>query len=273
MRLVRPSTDPGKGEDGDLRRSAIDGAHRHHGFIATNNFMPMVLRLPHWEEHVALTNEWMRGETVLPEIAHIWPEGPVAGLRLLAPKEASPGQDIQIRVAISNRKAGHNFITGPLDFVRSWIHLRVVDSEGRILAEWGSIDPVTRRIQDEPGVEHQIGNPRDRGTFVLEALPIDETGEALKQHELWKKAGGKGKRVIFPTYTDAHTFHLRLPADVSGEILLTADLNYRRYRQEFLDLALPSLEKTTGVQQPIVTQTSAQRTIIVRGPAATATGG
>ncbi len=274
MRLVSESADPGHGESADLRRSADDGAHRHHGFIATNNFMPAVLRLPHWERQVELTEEWMRGETVLPEIDHIWPRGPVAGLQLQAPDIATPGDDLDILVAVSNRKAGHNFITGPLDFVRSWIHLRILSEAGEVLAEWGTINPETRRIEDQPGVAHDIGNPRDRGTLVLEAIPIDDQGQELRQHELWRKAGGKGKRVIFPQYTDAHSYRLRLPEGLSGELTLVAELNYRRYRQEFLDLVLPGLEERTGAYQPVVTQARAARKVrLTGGPASEASSG
>ena len=257
MRLVADSTDPAHGEGGDRRRARNDGAHRHHGFIATNNFMPEALKLPNWERHVELTNEWMRGETVLPEIAAVWPEGPVASLDIGAPESATPGEEIEIRVVVANRKAGHNFITGPLDFVRSWIHLQLIDRDGRVVAEWGSIDPQTRRIYDEPGVAHEIGNPRDRGTLVLEALPIDEHGNELRQHELWQKAGGKGKRVIFPTYSDSHLYRLVLPDDLVGPVELRGRLNYRRYRQEFLDLVVPELESSTGVLQPTITQAEA----------------
>ena len=42
--------------------------------------MPQVLKLPHADEQVRLTEEWIRGETVIPEIAHLWPPGPVASV-------------------------------------------------------------------------------------------------------------------------------------------------------------------------------------------------
>ncbi len=74
MRLVHDSDDPARGESGAIRRTPQDGTHRHHGFIATNFFMPQVLKLPHADEQVRLTEEWIRGETVIPEIA-----APVAG--------------------------------------------------------------------------------------------------------------------------------------------------------------------------------------------------
>ncbi len=255
MRLTE-SSDPGHGEDGDRRRSADDGKHRHHGFIATNNFMPAVLKLPNWRRHVELTEEWMRGETILPEIAALFPAGPVAGLTLVAPQAAVPGEEIEIRAVVANRKAGHNFITGPLDFVRSWVHLRVFDRDGELLADWGRVDPETRRIvggNSQLAVDEVEKHGR---TLILEATPVDEHGEDLRRHELWKKAGGRGKRVIFPLYSDAQTFGFLVPLDAKGPLRIAADLNYRRYRQEFLDLVVPDLEESTGVLQPTVTQAS-----------------
>ncbi len=261
MRLVPDSRDPGAGEAGDLRRAADDRAHRHHGTIATNLFMPAVLKLPHWEEQYRLTEEWIKGETVLPEIAHLWPAGPVAPLEILAPADATPGDTIELRVVVKNQKAGHNFITGPLDFLRAWVHLRVHDADGHLLAEWGGIDPLTREIFDEPGVIHKPGRPRDAGTLVFEGLPVDEAGQILRRHELWRKAGGTGNRVLFPRYADKQTYRLALPAATRGPLTITADLNFRRYRQEFLNLMLPSMESDSGVFQPTITKGSATATL------------
>ncbi len=263
MRLVRESEDPGRGEAGDLRRSADDGAHRHHGTIATNLFMPEVLKLPHWEEQVRLTREWMQGKTVIPEIEKLWPAGPLAKLDIQGPEEVETGQEVSLMVLVQNRKVGHNLTTGPLDFVRSWIHLQVTDEAGNLLADFGSIDPVTRRINDLPGRSHEMGNSREEGTLVLEAMPIDENGNELARHELWKKAGGKGKRVIFPGYTDKQVYRFTVPASVSGTITVKADFNFRRYRQEFLQLVLPTLEEETGVIQPTVVHGSVTKQIHV----------
>jgi hypothetical protein len=253
MRLVRESRDPGRGEAGDPGRSADDGAHRHHGTIATNLFMPAVLKLPHWEKHVRLTEEWIRGETIIPEISDRWPDGPVASVKIHAPKQANRREEIRVRVVVTNRKAGHNFTTGPLDFVRAWVHLRVVDARGVSLAEWGGIDPETRAITDSPGKVHEIGNPRDSGTMVFEAQPLDEAGNPLIKHELWKKAGGKGRRVIFPRYSDNQTYRFTVPSSAEGPVTLHADLNFRRYRQEFLDNTVPEMERDSGVYQTTVT--------------------
>ena len=265
MRLVFDSTDPGRGEAGAIRRSADDGAHRHHGMIGTNMFMPAVMKLPHWQQHVRLTEEWIRGETVIEEIKNVWPTGPVAPVEIVAPREAHAGQQLTLRTVVMNRKAGHYFTTGPLDFTRAWVHLRVHDANGNKIAEWGAIDPVTRAITDLPGQLHQIGNSRKEGTLVLEGQPMDGEGNSLVRHELWNKAGGKGVRVIFPNYSDNQAYQFKVPASAAGELTVKADLNFRRYRQEFLDLVVPTMEKESRVYQPTVAQSSDEKRILVVG--------
>ncbi|MDP6051262.1 MAG: cytochrome b/b6 domain-containing protein [Candidatus Latescibacteria bacterium] len=263
MRLVYNSNDPGQGEDGDVRRSVSDGSHRHHGTIATNLFMPAVLKLPHWETQYELTREWIQGRTEISEIKDLWPSGPVASVHINSPEEVETGVEVSLMVLVKNRKAGHNLTTGPLDFMRSWIHLRIADVKGNTIAEWGDIDPETRSINDIPGRTHEIGNARDEGTLVLEGLPLDSEGNPLLKHELWKKAGGKGQRVIFPGYTDKQTYRFKVPPSTEGPITVTADLNFRRYRQEFLELVLPTLEEESGVYQPTITKNSVSREIAV----------
>ncbi len=260
MRLV-DSEDPGAGEGGDVRRSPGDRKHRHHGTIATNVLMPEVLKLEGWQEHVRLTREWIRGDTVLPEIAHLWEKGPVADVDILGPDSIPEGGELKLRVLVTNRKVGHNFSTGPLDFVRAWLHVRIEDADGNRLREWGNIDPKTRRIQDLEGTEHRIGNPRDKGTLVLEARPLDEHGNPIVKHELWKKAGGEGLRVIFPGYSDNQVFKLVVPQGTRGPLQVKVALNFRRYRQEFLDLVVPDMEKDSGVIQPTVQQSSGTKSI------------
>jgi hypothetical protein len=250
MRLVRGSRDPGAGQVGDVRRTADDQAHRHHGFIATNAFMPELLKLPHYEEHNRLTKEWIEGRTVLPEIADVWPAGPAASIELLAPAGAQAGGAIDIQAVVRNRKSGHAFTTGPLDFIRAWVHLQVRDATGRVINEWGGVDPMTRDILDEAGRLHEHSGVRKRGTLVLESVPLDAEGRPIVRHDLWRKAGGSDLRVVFPGYADKQTYHCAVPPGTRGPLVIEAELNFRRYRQEFLNLVVPDMERDAGVYQP-----------------------
>ena len=76
---------PARGGDWDSYRSPSDGKHRSHRFLAANQFMPLALELEGAEEHAKLTEQWLRGEIEIPEIAHKWQAGPAVPLELVVP--------------------------------------------------------------------------------------------------------------------------------------------------------------------------------------------
>ena len=45
-------------------------------------------------------------------------------------------------------------------------------------------------------------------------------------------------------------------------------VQFRRYRQEFLDLVVPTMERDSGVYQPTVTKHSAEKQIALNNPVA-----
>lgn len=100
------------------------------------------------------------------------------------------------------------------------------------------------------------------------SLPIDENGEILRRHELWMMAGGTGKRLVFPRQSDAQQYAIRVPSRALGPLTVRAALNYRRYRQEFLNLVVPTMEEARGVYQPTITQSQAEVTVEVTPPQA-----
>lgn len=53
-----------------------------------------------------------------------------------------------------------------------------------------------------------------------------------------------------------------------GPLTVKAELNFRRYRQEFLDLVVPEMETEAGFYQPTVTHDSAIKHIVLRDPTA-----
>jgi hypothetical protein len=58
--------------------------------------------------------QWLTGKRGIPEIAQIWPKGPVVPIRIIAPAETRANEKLEMTVIASNRKVGHNFPTGSL---------------------------------------------------------------------------------------------------------------------------------------------------------------
>ncbi|MCH8251639.1 MAG: hypothetical protein IID36_04230 [Planctomycetes bacterium] len=248
------STDPAAGDTADYNRSADDGKHRSHRFLASNQFMPLLMDLPGAKEHVELTEAWLRGEIEIPEIADKWTVGPVIRLELVGPESVKPGEQVDVQIIVTNNKTGHNFPTGPLDIIRSWIELTVTDENGTVVHEVGK--------PDEHGVMAE-------GTMVFKAEGIDKYGNDIDVHNLWEMVGARFKRSLFPGMSDAETYSFSCPGletpvvlesdtednDVvfdapnkGGELTVTAVLNYQKADAAFLDRLFGA---AAGVRTPI----------------------
>lgn len=261
------SKDPASGDSADYNRSAGDGRHRSHRFIAANNFMPEVLKLPGADEHVKLTEQWLRGEFAVPEIRNKWAEGPIVKIGIEAPAAVKTGDRVAVRVMMTSNKVGHDFPTGPLDMIQSWIHITVRDGQGRTVFESGRRD------------ENNFIEP---GSFLFKAEPVDQYGNLIDRHNLWEMVGVRYRRSLFPGYADFVDYKLDcpsgspgrvrrdeqtsykfdLPGATSGERLqVTARLLYRKIDQFLLNYIEGGKSRLTA---PVVEIARAERSIEVR---------
>ncbi len=194
---LTPSDDPARGDARDYNRSPSDGQHRSHRFLAANQFMPLALKLPGAAEHAALTEQWLQGRIDVPEIADKWRRGPAVPIDLVAPARARPGEQVNLQVLITNNKVGHDFPTGPLDIIQSWVEVTVKDQNGNVVFETGRRDD-----------KHFI-NP---GSFIFKAEPVDQYGKLIDRHNLWEMVGVRYRRSLFPGQSDRAEFVFNCPA-------------------------------------------------------------
>ncbi|MCP4249759.1 MAG: cytochrome b/b6 domain-containing protein [bacterium] len=238
---LQDSTDPASGDGGDYNRGGDDGKHRSHRFLAANQVMPALMKLPGAEKHIELTEAWLRGEIEVPEIADKWTAGPVIRLELVGPDSVKPGDQVDLQVVVTNNKTGHGFPTGPLDIIRSWVELTVTDAQGKVVFQNGQLD--------EKGQMDPEG-------LVFKAEGIDRYGNDIDRHNLWEMVGARFKRTLYPGFSDTASYSFGCPAfstpavpepgddeqqlafaapgDV-GELKVTAVLNYQKADAAFLD--------------------------------------
>jgi hypothetical protein len=194
MPLVE-SHDPAAGDAMDYNRSPRDGKHRSHRFVAANTIMPVALQkqLDGWKCQFEMTEKWLRGELPISEIADKWAAGPIVKLALSAPDTISPDENIPLRVVLASNKVGHDFPTGPLDIIQSWLDLTVTDSSGRQVWTSGKRD-----------AKHFL----QPGTFLFKAEPVDQHGNLIDRHNLWEMVGVRFRRALFPGYSDTVNFSI-----------------------------------------------------------------
>jgi hypothetical protein len=181
------STDPAAGDAADYNRSPDDGKHRSHRFIASNSMIPAVLELEGWEQQVELTEAWLQGRYEIPEIQDKWSSGPIVEIALDVPETVVPGEEFPVRVVLTANKVGHDFPTGPLDIIQSWIALSVTAEDGTVIFATGRRD------------EKNFIEP---GSFMFKVEPVDQYGNLIDRHNLWEMVGVRFRRALFPGYSD-----------------------------------------------------------------------
>lgn len=278
------SRDPAAGDALDYNRQPGDKKHRSHRFIAANTIMPVVLKdqLEGWETQFDLTEQWLRGEFVIPEIADKWAHGPIVRLALSAPDTVAPGENIPLRVVMASNKVGHDFPTGPLDIIQSWLDVTVTDPAGRVAWTSGQRD-----------ARHFL----QPGTFLFKAEPVDQHGNLIDRHNLWEMVGVRFRRALFPGYSDTVNFSIpcsgaletashappafaaseameipapAVPAPVeAGEYRLAVSLQYRKVDQFLLNYLFGETNKLTA---PVTELARATAVVKVRPKSQTGAG-
>ena len=253
------SSDPARGDIVDYNRAADDGMHRSHRFLGANSMVPAFLEIEGHEEQVELTEQWLQGKFEVPEIAEKWRAGPVIEMALEVPESAAPGDKIAMRLVMTANKVGHDFPTGPLDIIQSWVELRVYDPAGEEIFTSGVVDD-----------NHFIAP----GSFLFKAEPVDQYGNLIDRHNLWEMVGVRYRRAIFPGYSDSVEYLVDCPTSVApgqepakiqgedelrdlefqvpeggGEYRVVARLLYRKVDQYLINFMLG---EDSGITAPVV---------------------
>ena len=271
------STDPARGDDTDYNRRLDDGKHRSHRFVAANSLVPALLELPGWEEQVRLTRAWLAGDVEIPEIRDKWRDGPVVEIALDVPDAVEAGGELPIRVLLTANKVGHDFPTGPLDIIQSWVEIHVVDENGRQVFSSGTRDE---------------GNFIEPGSFLFKAEPVDQQGNLIDRHNLWEMVGVRYRRALFPGYSDSVEYlvdcpgtlapagdgaavwtdgqrvqQIDVPVPPPGHYRVEAALLYRKVDQFLINFLLG---EDSGLTAPVVEMGRASAEVRVGGVAAAA---
>ncbi|MBL4659481.1 MAG: hypothetical protein JKY19_03925, partial [Alcanivoracaceae bacterium] len=241
------SNDPSRGDVLDYNRSGNDGKHRSHRTLGTNQYIPKLHQLKGQELHTKLTEKWMRGEIEIPEIAHKWTAGKAMHIEIKVNDHAQIGQQVDLKILILNNKAGHDFPTGPMDMIQSWIEVMVTDEQGNNIYHGGYLDK----------------NAYVKGLPVIyRADGFDRKGQLIDRHNLWDLVGASYKRSLYPGMSDSIKVPFSIPANttIGSKLNINVKLQYRKANPEFLDRVYGADKK---VRTPITTIAEASKIIKV----------
>ncbi len=194
--------------------------YHNHRFAAANQYMPLALGSPGAEEQTRDVNQWLTGKTEVPEIQKVWPHGEIIPIKMEVVSSTRAGADLDVRVVLTNNKAGHSFPTGPLNIVRVWIELEVSDKAGRQLFHSGELDR-----------ENHI----EAGSYILRPAALTESGHAILTPDIWHPKGPQFRPAINPGESGVFEYRFPVPKAGSGQLLVRARLRYRKANQFFMN--------------------------------------
>jgi len=168
---------------------------------------------------------------------------------------------------MTSNKVGHDYPTGPLDMIQSWVELRVTDASGRTVFSSGQRD------------ERNFLVP---GTFLFKAEPVDQYGNLIDRHNLWEMVGVRYRRSLFPGYSDTVDYNVTCPsgspakpsarkasdqqfsvpgaAAEAGKLRVDAILHYRKIDQFLLNYVMG---EKSGLTAPVVDISKASTSVCV----------
>ncbi len=145
-------------------------------------------------------------------------------------------------VIVTNKNIGHSFPPELRDFYEAYIEFTVEDKGGKVLYKSGFIK--------------SDGNLDDRAHSYKTHL-VKADGSYNDVHEIWKTRVVAHNLAIPSGRSDLARYKFTIPANVGGQIKLTAKLQYRRFTRVFSDY---SLDKS--IDLPIVTMAVSERTLL-----------
>jgi Cytochrome c554 and c-prime len=217
----------------DPSRNARGFIHDHR-ILASNNYVPKMLNLPGAEKQIALVNEWLAGETVISDIAKVWPSGPIVPVNLEPEGPLVPGRAASIRALVTNLKVGHQFPTGPLDVIEVWLEFQATDGRGKAVYSAGTLGP--------------DGNIQGK-TVEYRSYLLDKNAQPVFTHALWNVVGARDKRALMPGGSDTTEFSFPIPRNTVGPLRCSVRLLYRKFNYQTQSQLFP---KGNGPQIPIV---------------------
>ncbi len=217
------TADPANGDTSDSYRHQQDNKHRSHRTLASNLYIPALMKLENAEEHIKLTESWLQGNYEIPEIANKWVSGPVVKLEILAPEKVTAGENIKLGLSLVNNKTGHDFPTGPLDMIESWVELIVTDSDNNLVYRTGNLDE----------------NDKVVGGAHFRADGFDRKGKLIDKHNLWDLVGASYKRSLYPGRKDLVSYSFQCPSMGRGRVI--ANQKGVEVGKRLDDVAIPAI--------------------------------
>jgi hypothetical protein len=127
---------------------------------------------------------------------------------------------VEAYVVIQNKNIGHSLIPEVRDLYEAWVEFTVKDASGKELYHSGFLKP------------DGMIDPR---AHSFTNRPVTDQGEFVDNHKVWTIHSVAYDNSVQAGRSVLVRYQFRLPADITGNVAVTAKVNYRHLRQSYLN--------------------------------------
>ena len=134
--------------------------------------------------------------------------------------DLAAGDVVQMMVVIQNKNIGHSLVPEVRDLYEPWVEFEVKDSAGKEVYHSGFLKP---------------DGSLDERAHSFTNRPVNEDGNFVDNHKVWTIHSVAYDNTIQSGRSALVRYEFRIPADTKGPLTATARVNYRHFRQSFLN--------------------------------------
>jgi tetratricopeptide (TPR) repeat protein len=199
---------------------AKNGMFASHRWLAGNTAVPFYYG---FDEQLKKTIEFLRAGNYLN--VDIFALKKAQDDKLIAPLgrasySLAPNDLVEAYVVIQNKNIGHSLIPEVRDLYEAWVEFTVKDSNGKDIYHSGFLKP------------DGMLDPR---AHSFTNRPVTDEGEFVDNHKVWTIHSVAYDNSVQAGRSVLVRYQFKLPADVIGQVTVTARVNYRHLRQSYLN--------------------------------------
>jgi tetratricopeptide (TPR) repeat protein len=132
----------------------------------------------------------------------------------------APNDMVEAYVVVQNKNIGHSLIPEVRDLYEAWVEFTVKDESGREIYHSGFLKP------------NGMLDPR---AHSFTNRPVTDNGDFVDNHKVWTIHSVAYDNTVSAGRSVLVRYQFRIPADVKGAVSVTAKVNYRHFRQTYLN--------------------------------------
>jgi Tfp pilus assembly protein PilF len=136
------------------------------------------------------------------------------------PVHLEPNEVVEAMVVVQNKNIGHSLIPEVRDLYEAWVEFQVKDASGREIYHSGFLKP---------------DGSLDPRAHSFTNRPVTTPGDFVDDHKVWAIHTVAYDNTIQAGRSVLIRYEFHLPGDVKGPVTITARVNYRHFRQSYLN--------------------------------------